>query len=438
MGVARQLVCLIILFLSALNQLQTTRMKQFLRTQNSIWVIILLISGILLTPSCKKDDDPDPIANEVYNSHKLLISYSSSGIKTLFEIMSIYYPEVADLVPEVQYSVNVYKVTYYTNFEGSKILVSGLVCVPNIEGESFPIMSFQNGTNTSHSEAPTVNYNGDFFKYLESAASMGYIVLIPDYIGFGASEDIVHPYVHKSSTIQTVNNFIEAVSEMYDNKFLPAGWNKDVFLMGYSQGGWASLASHQYISSLTNSEINLRASSCGAGPYDLSIVQNFMFSEPTYPQPVYMAYTGVSYSSLGLIDDPLSDYFNEPFATNLPSYFDGSMSNGQINEKLNDTVAVLVTESFLTGFNDSPKFEDFRNAMDANSVYGWDVKQPVRLYHGTADIYVPPTTSETVYQEFIEAGASSNVTYIELEGKDHLTGAIPMVVGSLLWFEEIK
>ncbi len=412
-------------------------MKILTKNYKLAWICFILISGLLLTPSCSKDND-DPVNYDTYYDHELLISYSSSGIKTLFQGLSVIYPELSVLVDDIQYNVDVYKVTYNTSFEGKIIKASGLLCIPDTEDGSFPIVSFQNGTNTAHANAPTVDYEGALFKYLESTASLGYIMLIPDYIGFGAAEDYKHPYLHKESTVTTVLDLIEATREMYDARMIPGEWNEKVMLMGYSQGGWATLSTHKYITGLSNPGFSLVASSCGAGPYDLSIVQNFMFEGTTYEQPVYMAYTGVSYHSLGLVTNPLSDYFNEPYATELPDYFNGSMTNGQINDNLNDTVSVLVTESFLTGINDNPKYEDFRNAMTSNSVYGWNTSQPIKLYHGTADIYVPPTTTEQVYQEFLEAGASEKVEYIKLEGKDHVGGAIPMVVGTLVWFHEIK
>ena len=401
-------------------------------------IAFILISGLLLTPSCSKNDDNEPINYNTYYEHELLVSYPSSGIKTLFEGLSALYPELAVIVNDIKYNVDVYKVTYYTPFQGQTIKASGLVCIPNSDDGSFPIVSFQNGTNTAHANAPTVDYKGTLFTYLESAASMGLIILIPDYIGFGAAEQFNHPYLHKQSTTTSVLDLIEATREMYDANLISGAWNEDVMLMGYSQGGWATLSTHKYITELSDPGFNLVASSCGAGPYDLSIVQNYMFEGATYEQPVYMAYTGVSYHTLDLITNPLSDYFNEPYATNLPGYFDGSLTNGQINDKLNDTVYVLVTESFLTGINDNPKYEDFRNAMNSNSVFGWNTTQPIKLYHGTADTYVPPTTTEVVYQEFVDAGASDMVEYIPLPGKDHVGGAIPMVVGSLVWFHEIK
>lgn len=413
-------------------------MKPFSNRIYFYFLAIVFSTSIVILPSCSKDDNEDPIVTETYVSHEKLTTYTSVGIKSLYEGAQILFPEVGQLIPEVEYDVDVYKVVYNTPFMGETIEASGLVCIPVSTTGKFPIVSFQNGTNTAHADAPTEDYTNMLFRYLESGASMGYIVIIPDYIGFGSSENITHPYLHKESTVKSVENLIIATGEMFDVGLVEGGWNQDVFLMGYSQGGWSTLSTHKYISEMSNPPFNIVASSCGAGPYDLSVVQEFMFSGETFPQPVYMAYTAVSYHSLGLVTNPLSDYFNEPYATALPTYFDGSMTNGEINLMLNDTVSVLVTNEFLTGVNTNPVYEDFRNAMHNNSVFGWKTEQPINLYHGTADIYVPPTTTDIVYEEFIAAGASEIVTYIPLQDKDHLTGAVPMVVSSLVWFNELN
>jgi len=394
--------------------------------------------SVLFLPSCSKDDGDDPVIYNTYVDHEFLTTYTTTGIKTLFQTVQVLYPEIEALISQIQYDVKVYKVVYKTPFQGEIIEASGLVCIPVSDDGIFPLISFQNGTNTSHAEAPTKNYSSMLFRYLESASSMGYIMLLPDYIGFGSSEQVVHPYLHKESTVTSVENLILATSEMIDNELITTQWNNDAYLVGYSQGGWATLSTHKYLSEKSGLSFELKASSCGAGPYDLSIVQDYMFSDETYPQPVYMAYTAVSYSSLGIVTNPLTDYFNEPYATPLPTYFDGTKSNGQINELLNDTVAVLVTNEFVSGVNTNPIYADFKNAMATNSVFGWNTTQPVHLYHGTADNYVPPTTSELVYQEFVDAGASDMVSYYPLENLDHGTAAIPMVVGSLIWFNEIK
>ncbi|MCF6186843.1 MAG: hypothetical protein L3J49_05110, partial [Desulfobulbaceae bacterium] len=192
--------------------------------------------------------------------------------------------------------------------------------------------------------------NGVLFSYLQSSAAIGNITLITDYIGFGKSEQFVHPYLHKESTVLSVENFIVAAKEMMENDLIKDKWNSKLYLMGYSQGEWATLSTHKDIVD-NNASLNITASACGAGPYDLPTVQNFMFENATYPQPVYMAYTMVSYLGLCLIDNPITDFFNEPYATPLPSYFEGQYSNGEINLLLNDTVSVLMAESFLNGMN---------------------------------------------------------------------------------------
>lgn len=394
--------------------------------------------SVLFLPSCKKDDGEDPIVYSTYVSHESLTALTSSSVKLLFESIAGTYPQIEPLISQIEYNVKVYKVVYKTPFQGEVIEASGLICIPVSTDGVFPLISFQNGTNTAHNEAPTVDYSSILFRYLESSASMGYIMLIPDYIGFGSSDEFVHPYLHKSSTVTSVENLILATKEMIDNSLINTQWNNEAYLMGYSQGGWATLSTHKYMVEKPDLSFEVKASSCGAGPYSLSVVQDFMFEYELYPQPVYMAYTAVSYSSLGLVTNPLTDYFNESYATPLPTYFNGNMSNGQINEMLNDTVAVLVNSSFLSGVNTDPLYKDFKDAMSNNSVVGWNTDQPIHLYHGTADNYVPPTTTELLYQQFMDAGASEKVNYFPLENLDHGTAAIPTIVSSLIWFNEVK
>ena len=45
-------------------------------------------------------------------------------------------------------------------------------------------------------------------------ASMGYVVVIPDYPGFGESADIPHPYLIKEPTVRSVVDMLFAVREM--------------------------------------------------------------------------------------------------------------------------------------------------------------------------------------------------------------------------------
>ena len=401
--------------------------------------IILILT--LFNTGCKKNTlppDPQPQTYEAYVSHQYIATYSVDMIKNMYSTLQLAYPDAAPLTDKVQYGVNIYKVIYKSPFQGNEVEASGLLCTPLVENGTFPMISFQNGTNTSHAEAPTVDLSNPLFQYLHATASMGYIMLIPDYLGFGASEQMLHPYLHKKSTVASIENLVVAVNEMMTDNLITVKWNNDLYLMGYSQGGWSTLCTAYDVNQAASLSFKVSAAVCGAGPYNLSLVQNFMFENITYPKPVYMAYSGISYHELGLITNPLTDYFNEPYADNLPSYFNGQYNGDEIDQMLNDTVAVLITPSFLNGINTDPAFEDFRNAMADNSISGWNTNIPIHLYHGTADTYVPSTTSEQVYQEFVDAGAGDNVTYYPLDGLDHTTGAVPTILNALLWFNQLE
>ncbi|NQU87518.1 MAG: hypothetical protein HQ541_17330, partial [Mariniphaga sp.] len=77
------------------------------------------------------------------------------------------------------------------------------MCIP-IGTDAYPLLSFQNGTNTLHANAPSVNPDWELYRFLEAVSSTGFVLAIPDYIGFGSTEEKFHPYLDKESTIQCV------------------------------------------------------------------------------------------------------------------------------------------------------------------------------------------------------------------------------------------
>ncbi len=419
--------------------MKTTSSLPLLKTTS----LLYLLATVFILGCSKNDGTPDPdplpaIEYDSYISHEYIKKYSVSSIKSLYSGLTFLYPQAGELEGLAQYDVELYKVEYNTLLNGEVVVASGLLCIPISEGTSFPIISFQNGTNTAHANAPTKDLTNPLFQYLHATASMGYAMLIPDYLGFGSSEETTHPYMHKESTVDAVENMITAVLEMMENELINITWDEDLYLIGYSQGGWATLVTHYDIANSQDLPFEVSASACGAGPYDLSVVQNFMFENATYPQPVYMAYTGVSYHSLGIIDNALTDMFNEPYATSLPAYFEGQYTNGEINDLLTYNVDELITSGFLNGINDDPLFSSYRLAIEDNSIYGWNSEKPIRLYHGSIDTYVPPATTEKVYAEFVSAGATDMVSYTPLPGQTHTTGIIPMALDAMIWFSELE
>jgi len=343
------------------------------------------------------------------------------------------YPDIASLADNISYDVRIYSISYKTTFLGEEIIASGLVSIPDTEG-SFPIISFQNGTNTCHSNAPSVNHNNVLYSLLTINSGNGFIIALPDYIGFGESEEYLHPYFHTESSNQAVRDMILAVEELTDY-FEGLNVSKELYLMGYSQGGWATLSVLKDIEQYPLEDYTLVLASCGAGAYDLIDYTHYTFTLETYPNPFYLPYFIESRRQNGIIDDPLSLFFKEPYASMVPGLFDGSLCNSELNSYLTTDISDLLTDHFLSDFDTSDDFIPLRNELLASSVTPWKLNTPLMITHSNGDQSVPIQQSLDLYDNLIAAGTLENdLSFNEIYDIDHNDAIIPWGISTLVWF----
>jgi len=406
-------------------------------TRNCLFKILLLtfvflsVSGLY---SCHKNDPGEEKDNTYYISSQLLKTRTQLEISAFYTLLGISYLPALNLVPYVNADVKINKIVYKTEYLDGEINASGLVCLPEVAGE-YPILCFQNGTNTLHSDAPSVNYNNELFVLIECIASMGFIVLIPDYPGFGESEDIDHPYMHKETTVSSILNMIRASKEFAEKEDTSAQPTDDLFIFGYSQGGWATLALQEAIEQNYSSEFNLIASACGAGPYNLTSVNDYVLSLTEYPQPYYLAYMLKGLKSVGSITNEYSDIFNSEYASEIDQLFDGNHSGSEINAELTTDINKLFTSAYLIGYKTDEQYASVRTAFKDNSISAWNVSTPTRLYHGDQDEYIPISITEEMLSEFWNAGTpESKLEMVTISGYDHSGGVIPTGVKAISWF----
>lgn len=397
--------------------------------------LVVYLCILLIISSCSKDTED--IKHTYLVHYDKMYTLQNSFILSILNEISSDQPEVIELINNVNYNVEVYNITYKTRYKDEDIIASGLVCIPH-SSIDFPIISFQNGTNTSHINAPTTNWSNPMFMLLQSLASNGYIILIPDYIGFGESENKMHPYYVKSTTNSAIIDMIYAVQELLEYYSTGANYNDEYFLMGYSQGGWATLAALEELEINHASNIEVRATSCGAGAYNLMHVSDYILQQNTFPSPLYLPYYMYSHQQYGSINDSLDKYFQEPYLSRIPELFSGNHNNSYINSQLTDTVAGLLATEFITGFSDSPVYEELRSDLVLNSVNAWPASSLVHLYHGTEDLNVPISESQNMYSDFMALDLGNRVKLIELEGKNHESGILPWGIKTFIWFNKIK
>jgi pimeloyl-ACP methyl ester carboxylesterase len=400
--------------------------------------IILLFALITLLNGCDLNNNNEPEPTDKYlvsfERHK---TYLPAFIKAVLNPLVLSYPELKTISDNLQHGVEVYKVTYNTKFEGKDIIASGLVSVPLSDG-SFPVISYQNGTNTLNSNAPSVNPDNELYLLLEFVASTGFIVSVPDYLGFGSTANMYHPYYDRTSTVESATDMLRAVNELVQNHLSIAS-KKDLYIMGYSQGGWATMELQKYIEDNFTSEFDLKASACGAGGYDLSYINNYILSQNEYPMPYYIGYIMHSYIKSGKITNPSTDIFKSPYSERILTLYDGTKSGEQINAQLTTKTADLFTAEYLSGANTNPKFTSVMSSLSNNSRSAWKTKVPTMILHGTEDNYVPYQVSVNIYNEFLAEGVpASTVTLVSVPGVGHNSGIIPIGVASFNWFIELS
>jgi pimeloyl-ACP methyl ester carboxylesterase len=382
-----------------------------------LWRGLSFVFIVSLLLSCSNDDSPKDTN---------LVSSTSQFTRTAAELKTILGVSGIDLpLATLKYDVEVYKVVYTTSYRDETIQASTLVILPKSPAGSVPMVSFQHGTISSHAEAPTALALSDEELVLYTAlASPGFITVVPDFIGFGASSAKVHPYYVESLTASAVMDAMRAAKDLAAQKSVT--FNSKVFLAGYSQGGYATMATHKYIEEQQPEGFDLVASFPAAGGYDIKNMQEYFFSLDTYGQPFYIAFVADAYKVTYNWTQPLSDMFNEPYASLIPGLLSGSKTSSQINAQLTENIHDLLTADVLQNIDTSPKFSAIIAAFEENSLTDWTPKKLMYMYHGDQDGTVPYSNSVVTYDKLI-ANGSTSVRFTTLTGANHSTGVIPYV-----------
>ena len=121
--------------------------------------------------------------------------------------------------------------------------------------------------------------------------------------------------------------------------------NNQISLVGYSEGGYATLAAQKMMEQDYPDEFDITISFPMAGPYNLSgTMVDLMLNGEPYGAPYYLPYillAYIEYYELGELDE----FFLAEYAEILPILFDGYHSGGEIDDQLpNPPIQILLSE----------------------------------------------------------------------------------------------
>ena len=397
------------------------KIKRLLSLYRSVGV--LWIAAFFLVVSCKdsgKNDSPEP--TNVYLVGDSALADLSKEV--LADRIRSYNPLFSSLVKN---GVKVHRLTYKTrNTDGKEIIASGAIIIPSTT-EQVSMISVQHGTITDKRNAPSYfNPNSDENTFGALFSGLGYIIVFPDYIGYGASEAYPHPYEHRASLASASLDMLRASKEFLAGR-KEVKWNNKLYIAGYSEGGFATLSLQKKIEEEASSEFNLRASSCGAGAYDKTSFMNYIINNATVGIPSYNSlylWVLLTYDRIYGLNKPASYYFKSSYAS--------AIQNSGKDVTINASFNTIFLETFVKGINDKTD-QGFLNAVADNNVYDWKPVTPTKLFHGDADKLVFYFNSENAFKAMKARGAT-NVSLETLKGKDHSTAVNDFLLNTYTFF----
>lgn len=303
-----------------------------------------------------------------------------------------------------RYAVQAYRLTYLTvDGLGQETLASALVTVPQKPlSSTSPVLSYQHGTITKDADAPSQLANVETPEVV--MASLGYIVLSADYVGYGASKGVPHPYLLSAPSAAAVIDLMTAAKYWREtNKVLD---NQQLFLAGYSEGGYVTMATHRALQAGNSSfHQNLVSVAPGAGPYNVALTLGEQLKVIRRANPLLGA----------LINPGFLKYLGQTDRNNVR---DKLLAEVQGNDS--DVV-------FLPTFLDYFLNDDEASLDRFSSVHDWRPEVAVSLYHGRDDRTVSYLNATNALDTMRARGATStvNLTDCAVQPAGHKECVVP-------------
>jgi hypothetical protein len=308
---------------------------------------------------------------------------------------------------KVKFGIEVYRLKYKSAELDS---LSGVIMVP-IGAPNPSVISFQHGTVVAQDEVSSVAWDEGEGIMQMFLASNGFVISAADYFGLGVSQGVHSFVIEKPLAEAVVENLVRAVDFLEREKI---SYSEKLYLLGYSEGGYATMAAQKIIEENGVADFKLLYSAPMAGPYDLSAtMQNLMYDTLALASPYFLPYTIAAYTTY-YGQDSLRLLLQDSIAEPLLDWFSGNYSGSELNEKLPNSSLNM----FVVGARQSLQASIFDSLLKTNDVYKFYPSTKTDLIHCQQDTYVPIANSKVAFT-YMSAG-SDMVSEKYLENGDHI------------------
>ncbi|RYF95468.1 MAG: hypothetical protein EOO00_04470 [Chitinophagaceae bacterium] len=338
-----------------------------------------------------------------------LVSAEAKSTVSAAELKQTY----GQLAEYIKNGYTAYRITYHTiDVNGVEREASGAVFVPDVK-TSLPLFNYNHGTIFPSQEKQAPSYLGYSYELIMGKlfSGAGYLVVMPDYLGYGTTKDMEHPYGAYHEIARSVKDMLEAVGDFCKQRnILLSGKH---FFSGWSEGAAVALATVKSLEEQDNKNFIPTASVVNAGPYYSSaFVHHILDADNQLKHMNTYAWILQSYNSVYRINRPLNYYFKEPAAAALEKGPEVNIARDP---------QTLFTSDFINNYKEG-KDTALQQALMRNDLWDWKPASTVVLCHGDKDEYVPIFNSQKAYEAMKTRGA--DVTLNVFKGKGHSGGVM--------------
>lgn len=319
---------------------------------------------------------------------------------------------------DVKGAIDCYRVEYVA--PGRTGRLSGLLALPRGR-KPRALVSFQHGTSTSRNAVPS-RLDATGLAAAIVMAGNGHALVAPDYPGLGVSTG-PHPYYVREAVAPSIVALIEVAQSIETIRAAP------VFLSGFSEGAWASLAALVQVESTGKT---VSGAALVAGPYDLrniSVPAALKGEAPSHS--LYLAYA--AWGMANHYGQPLDSVLSPEYAALVSRIF-GEGEPSAILAALPAQPRKMFAQAFLDAFDTNAEHW-FLTAFSENSLNAVTPRTEVRMYYGSKDGDVSPEESVSAAREMRARGAQ--VSAIDVGPLAHEPSMLAAAPKILAWIEEV-
>ena len=371
----------------------------------SVAVLCLYVLSLFLLTSCESDEERlEPL------SYQVLVNIQSTTEITFYEalqeVMKQYQVTEEDRAPyrrqldmgamrARRYDAHV--ITYHTTDpNGHRVVASGVVYYP------------KTGKPRGVIEALSYNKHKDLCpsKVLANISLLqgmaGFIVIVADQIGCGATDDMLIPYFYHDNVAKVSADLRLAATELVRNVYGRAmpSWT---LISGFSLAASEAWALARYYDKHPELGVKVNQVWMSGGAYQPIKVLDYLLQSlrADYVFIPNVIYSANHYDSLGL---DLHKVFRGELSEHYEEWCTGRMKQTELKERLGTDISQYLNLDFFADNNDD--YQRLRASLERTTIPNdWKPTCDVHIYHAANDSYVPIICANDLVEYLRSIGA---------------------------------